>query len=236
MAEAIAPTAPIHIHLAEQVAEVDEVSAALGARPVEWLLANATVDGRWCPIHCTQMTAAETEGLARSGAVAGLCPITEANLGDGIFDGMRYLGAGGRWGVGSDSNVQITLSGELRLLEYSQRLRDRGRAMLADGERSTGRVLWEGAAQGGAQAAGRASGAIAVGQWADLMALDMDNQHLEGRKGDEILDAFVFAGNDALVADVWSAGRHIVQGGRHVAREAVAARFRAVMRGLRERA
>ncbi len=236
MAEAIAPHAPIHIHLAEQVAEVEEVSAAMGARPVEWLLANATVDDRWCPIHCTQMTPAETEGLARSGAVAGLCPITESNLGDGIFDGMRYLGAGGRWGVGSDSNVQITLSGELRTLEYSQRLRDRGRAMLADVERSTGRVLWDGAAQGGAIAAGRGAGALAVGQWADLVALDMDNLHLEGRERDEILDAFVFAGNDALVADVWSAGRHIVQGGRHIAREPVAARFRAVMRGLRERA
>ncbi len=236
MAEAIAPDAPIHIHLAEQVAEVEEVSAAMGARPVEWLLANAGVDGRWCPIHCTQMTEAETVALARSGAVAGLCPITEANLGDGIFDGVRYLGAGGRWGVGSDSNVQITLSGELRLLEYSQRFRDRGRAMLADGPRSTGRVLWEGAAQGGAQAAGREAGAIAVGQWADLVALDMESLHLEGRGGDEILDTFVFAGNDALVADVWSAGRHIVRGGRHVAREVVAGRFRAVMRGLRERA
>lgn len=236
MAEAIAPDAPIHIHLAEQVAEVEEVFAAMGARPVEWLLANTGVDGRWCPIHCTQMTAAETVALARSGAVAGLCPITEANLGDGIFDGVRYLGAGGRWGVGSDSNVRISLAEELRLLEYSQRLRDRGRAMLADGERSTGRVLWEGAAQGGAQAAGRGAGEIAVGQWADLVALDMEGLHLEGRGGDEILDTFVFAGNDGLVADVWSAGRHIVTGGRHVAREAVAARFRTVMRGLRERA
>lgn len=236
MAEAIAPDAPIHIHLAEQVAEVEEVYAAMGARPVEWLLANVGVDGRWCPIHCTQMTEAETVALAQSGAVAGLCPITEANLGDGIFDGVRYLGAGGQWGVGSDSNVQITLSGELRLLEYSQRFRDRGRAMLADGPRSTGRVLWEGAAQGGAQAAGRGAGVIAVGQWADLVALDMQSLHLEGRGDDEILDAFVFAGNDGLVADVWSAGRHIVTGGRHVVREAVAGRFRAVMRGLRERA
>lgn len=236
MAAGLAPTAPIHIHLAEQVAEVDEISAALGARPVEWLLAHADVDGRWCPIHCTQMTEAETIALAKSGAVAGLCPITEANLGDGIFDGVRFVGAGGRWGVGSDSNVRISLAEELRLLEYSQRLRDRGRAMLADGGRSTGRVLWDGAAQGGAQAAGRDAGAIVEGALADLVALDMESLHLEGREGDEILDTFVFAGNDALVGEVWSAGRHIVQGGRHVAREAVAARFRAVMRGLRERA
>ena len=236
LAEGIAADAPIHIHLAEQVAEVDEVFAALGARPVEWLLANAGVDGRWCPIHCTQMTQDETEALARSGAVAGLCPITEANLGDGIFDGVRFAAAGGRWGVGSDSNVQITLAGELRLYEYSQRLRDRGRAMLAEGARSTGRALWEGAARGGAMAAGRMSGAIATGAVADLVALDMDSLHLAGREGDEILDAFVFAGNDGLVAEVWSGGRHVVTGGRHVAREAVAARFRAVMAALRERA
>lgn len=236
MAERLAPDAPIHIHLAEQVAEVEEVSAAYGARPVEWLLANAAVDGRWCPIHCTQMTEAETVALARSGAVAGLCPITEANLGDGIFDGVRFAGAGGRWGVGSDSNVRISLAEELRLFEYSQRLRDRGRAMLAEGSRSTGRVLWEGAVQGGAMAAGRASGAICEGAVADLVALDMGSVHLAGREADEILDAFVFAGNDALVAEVWSAGRHIVTGGRHVARERVEGRFRAVMAGLRERA
>lgn len=236
MAEGVAKDAPVHIHLAEQVAEVEEVSAAYGARPVEWLLANAGVDGRWCPIHCTQMTEGETLALARSGAVAGLCPITEANLGDGIFDGVRFAGAGGRWGVGSDSNVRISLAGELRLFEYSQRLRDRGRAMLADAARSTGRVLWDGAVAGGAQAAGRASGAIVAGAVADLVALDMGSIHLAGRDGDEILDAFVFAGDDRLVADVWSAGRHVVTGGRHVARDAVAQRFRAVMASLRERA
>ena len=236
LAEGIAPGAPIHIHLAEQVAEVEEVSAAMGARPVEWLLANFAVDGRWCPIHCTQMTEAETLALARSGAVAGLCPITEANLGDGIFDGVRFAAAGGHWGVGSDSNVRISLAEELRLFEYSQRLRDRGRALLAEAGRSTGRVLWGGAVAGGAMAAGRTSGRIAEGAVADLVALDMDSLHLAGRDGDEILDAFVFAGHDGLVRDVWSAGRHVVTDGRHVAREHVAHRFRAVMSGLRERA
>ncbi len=226
---------PLHIHVAEQVAEVDEVLAHTGARPVEWLLANAPVDARWCAIHATQMLPAETEGLARSGAVAGLCPITEANLGDGIFDGARYLGAGGAFGVGSDSNVRISLTEELRLLEYSQRLKDRGRAVLATADRSTGRVLYEGATTGGAQAAGRASGGIAVGRWADLVALDTGHLHLEGLAGDDLLDAFVFAGDDRLVTDLWSAGRQIVTGGRHIARDAVQARFRAVMRGLRER-
>lgn len=226
---------PLHIHVAEQVAEVEQVLAHTGARPVEWLLANAPVDRRWCAIHATQMTPAETEALARSGAVAGLCPITEANLGDGIFDGARYLAAGGAFGVGSDSNVRISLSEELRLLEYSQRLRDRGRAVLATTEHSTGRVLFEGAAKGGAQAAGRASGAIAAGMWADLVALDTQHLHLEGLGGDDLLDAFVFAGDDRLVTDLWSAGRHIVTGGRHVAREGVEQRFRAVMQGLRGR-
>jgi formimidoylglutamate deiminase len=235
-AAGLAPDAPVHIHLAEQVAEVDEVLAHLGARPVEWLLANTAVDGRWCPIHCTQMLPHETAGLAQSGAVAGLCPITEANLGDGIFDGLRWRAAGGAFGVGSDSNVRISLTEELRLLEYSQRLRDRGRALLAEGEQSAGRVLFEGAAVGGAQAAGRASGKIAVGAWADLLALDMTSLHLEGRAGDEILDALVFAGGNQSVAELWSAGRHIVHGGRHVARDAVGARFRQVMQGLRARA
>lgn len=226
---------PLHIHVAEQVAEVDEVLAHTGARPVEWLLANAPVDARWCAVHATQMLPAETDALARSGAVAGLCPITEANLGDGIFDGARYMAAGGAFGVGSDSNVRISLSEELRLLEYSQRLQDRGRAVLAAADKSTGRVLYEAAAKGGAQAAGRASGKIAAGMWADLVALDAGHLHLEGLAGDDLLDAFVFAGDDRLVTDLWSAGRHIVTGGRHIARDAVEARFRAVMRTLRGR-
>ncbi|MBC2835242.1 formimidoylglutamate deiminase [Gemmobacter straminiformis] len=226
---------PLHIHLAEQMAEVEQVLAHTGARPVEWLLSQADVDARWCAIHATQMRPAETAALAQSGAVAGLCPITEANLGDGIFDGARYLVSGGAFGVGSDSNVRISLTEELRLLEYSQRLRDRGRAVLATAERSTGRVLYEGAVKGGAQAAGRAAGAISPGMWADLVALDTGHLHLEGLAGDDLLDAFIFAGDDRLVADLWSAGRHIVQGGRHVARAAVQARFRAVMGKLRTR-
>jgi len=173
------------------------------------------------------MLPAETLALAATGAVAGLCPITEANLGDGIFDGVRYAQAGGQWGVGSDSNVRIRLAEELRLLEYGQRLQGRGRAMLAAAGQSTGRALFQAAVQGGAQAAGRASGAIRVGDWADLLALDMDAVDLAGRQGDALLDAWIFAGGDRLVTDVWSAGRHIVTAGRHVARDAVEARYRA---------
>lgn len=229
----LAPRAPIHIHLAEQVAEVDEVLAYTGARPVQWLLENADVHARWCLIHATQMQPFETEAMARSGAVAGLCPITEANLGDGIFDGVRYVAAGGRFGIGSDSNVRISLAEELRLLEYSQRLGLRGRALLADAHRSTGRVLYEGAAAGGAQAAGRAAGTIAVGMWADLMALDMTGPDLAASAGDTILDTFIFAGDDRMVAEVWSAGRHIVTGGKHKARDAIVARYRTAMHALR---
>ena len=231
----LAPKAPVHLHIAEQIAEVDEVFAHLGARPVNWLLANMDVDARWCLIHATQMQPAETVGLAATGAVAGLCPITEANLGDGIFDGVRWLGARGRFGVGSDSNVRISLTEELRLLEYSQRLAGKGRAMFATPDKSTGRVLFEGAVQGGAQAAGRRSGGIRVGDWADLLALDMAGVDLEGRQGDDILDALIFAGDDRMVRDVWSAGRHMVTGGRHVLRDEIEAGYRRVMAGLRAR-
>jgi len=227
------PDGPVHIHIAEQEAEVAEVQAAWGARPVDWAVANLPLDRRWCMIHATQMTTEETAALARTGAVAGLCPITEANLGDGIFNGPGWLAAGGAFGVGTDSNVRISLAEELRLLEYSQRLNQRARAVMAD-DRSTGRRLWEGAAHGGAQAAGRASGAIAVGMWADLLATDTRDLRLEGFTGDSLLDAFVFAGRDGLVADLWSAGRHIVHEGRHIARDATATRFRAAMRTLRE--
>jgi formimidoylglutamate deiminase len=231
LADAATMPGPIHIHIAEQVAEVDEVLAFNGLRPVDWLLRHAKVNQRWCLIHATQMDPAETLALAASGAVAGLCPITEANLGDGIFDGARYLAAGGAFGLGSDSNVRISLSEEIRLLEYSQRLGLKARAVLADGS-SVGRVIFDGMAKGGAQAAGRGAGAIAVGRWADLVALDMTGPDMAGRFGDRVLDTFAFAGDDRMVTDLWSAGRHIVQGGRHIARDSVRARFGAVMARL----
>lgn len=231
-AAALRPDRPLHMHLAEQVAEVEEVQGALGARPVEWLLANADVNARWCLIHCTQMQRAETLALAATGAVAGLCPITESSLGDGIFDGVAHAGAGGRWGVGSDSNIRIAWSEELRTLDYSQRLRDRSRAALATADRSTGRVLVEGAAAGGAQAAGRDAGRIEAGRLADLVALDTTHPDMEGRAGDTALDTFVFARDDRMVRHVWSAGRHIVQDGRHPARDRVQAAYRATMRRL----
>lgn len=233
-ARSLAGERPFHMHLAEQTAEVDEVLAAWGKRPVEWALEAIEPDGSCCFIHCTQMQPHETAALARSGAVAGLCPITESNLGDGIFDGLRWFDAGGAIAVGSDSNIRISLSEELRTLDYSQRLRDRSRAALATPELSTGRRLFEAVCEGGARAGGRNSGAIAVGKLADLVALDGSAVDLAGRAGDTILDCFVFAGDDRMVSDVWSAGRHVVRGGRHVSREAIIARYLGVMAELGE--
>ena len=229
------PTGVIHMHLAEQGAEVDEVLHAHGARPVTWLLDRQDLDPRWCLIHCTQMTEDETRALAATGAVVGLCPITESNLGDGIFNATVFTGAGGRFGIGSDSNVQIALFEELAVLEYSQRLRDRSRAALATPHRSTGRVLFDAALRGGAQAAGRKAGALAPGHWADIVALTTDTPHLCGRRGDSALDALIFTGRGRdAITDVWSAGRHVVSGGRHRARERIVRRFRTVMARLGE--
>ncbi len=225
----LAAEGPIHMHLAEQVAEVEETQAAWGKRPVEWLLDNADVGERWCLIHCTQMEPHETRGLARTGAVVGLCPITESSLGDGIFDGVRWLDAGGRIAVGSDSNVRIALSEELRTLDYSQRLRDRSRAALASAEKSTGRRLFDLVVQGGAQTAGSECEGIAAGSWCSLLSLDQSAVDLVARTGDTILDSFIFAADDRLVDNVWSAGRHVVKDGIHVHRDAIVARYLAAV-------
>lgn len=223
---------PVHIHVAEQPKEVADISAWLGARPVEWLLDNAAVGPEWCLIHATHMTAAETERLARTGAVAGLCPITESNLGDGPFNGPGWLAAGGAFGIGSDSNVRISLTEELRTLEYSQRLRDLARNVMVSGEGSVGQALYTGAARGGAQALGRKAGQIATGFLADLTAIDADHPTLCALRPDQLLDGLAFAATDSVVTDVWSAGRHQVQGGRHVNRDRIVAGWRQAVAGL----
>ena len=231
-AAGLVPGAPLHLHIAEQIAEVSEVLATHGATPVKWLLEIMDVGPEWCLIHATHMNPAETQGLAQSGAVAGLCPITEANLGDGIFDGARFAEAGGRWGIGSDSNVRIALAEELRTLEYTQRLAVRQRCVLAPPGGSTGRALYAAALAGGAQALGRPSGALAPGLWADMVALDAGTLALAGQSGDGVLDAWIFAGDDRLVRHLWSAGRAVVRDGRHIAGEAVERRYRAVLAEL----
>lgn len=226
------PHGPVHIHIAEQLQEVADVETALGQRPVAWLLDNAEVTPRWCLVHATHMTADETTGVARSGAVAGLCPITEANLGDGIFDGAAFVEQGGQFGVGSDSNIRISLGGELCLLEYSQRLRDKSRAVLVTGAGSVGQALYTGAAQGGAQALGRNAGEIAAGKLADLVAIDRTHPTLCALRDDQLLDGLCFAAPDGMVTDLWSAGRHMVRGGRHIARDAIVAEYRTAMTRL----
>ncbi len=226
--------APFHMHLAEQKKEVTEVEQAWGARPVEWLLDNVNVNDSWCLIHCTQMLPHETNRLAKSGAVAGLCPITESSLGDGIFDGINYVADDGHLAIGSDSNIRISLSEELRTLDYTQRLRDNSRAAFANEHYSTGRRLLEAVTKGGAQAAGRKTGRIEVGQVADLMSLDGTHPDLEGVNGDTTLDIFIFAGDDRMINHVWSAGRHRVVEGMHVDRDVIVQRYRDVMKTLRE--
>jgi formiminoglutamate deiminase len=215
----------VHIHVAEQQREVDECRAATGATPVQYLLARVPVDGRWCIVHATHMTAAETTALAATGAVAGLCPITEADLGDGIFPALGWRDAGGRFGIGTDSNTAISASQELRLLDYSQRLAHHGRVLLAPAGISTGRYLWGEAAAGGAQALDRAIGAIAPGRRADFVILDPAHPALMGRSGDAVLDALVFAAATPCIADVVVGGTHVVRDGQHIARDRIVARW-----------
>ena len=230
----LCPEGPVHIHAAEQVREIEEVEAALGARPVRWLLDNMHINERWCLIHATHIDEDETRDLAQSRAVAGLCPTTEANLGDGIFPAQDYLAAGGRFGVGSDSNIRISAAEELRMLEVSQRLLLRQRAVLTDDKaRSNGRNLLERAASGGAQAVGRKSGTIETDQLADLVALRDDIPFLDWADPDHRLDSWVFGVEGNPVRDVWSAGRHIVTGGDHVRAGEIRRKFATTMAELR---
>lgn len=212
----IDPQAPVHIHAAEQTREVEDSIAFSGKRPVEWLLEHLPVDRRWCLVHATHLTEAETRGLAQSGAVAGLCPTTEGNLGDGIFPLPQFRAAGGRFGIGGDSHVSRDPFEELRLLEYVQRLVLRRRNVTSSNvSAGVGTTLWLEAAAGGAQAVGRAMGAIAPGNRADLVVLDASRPDLAGRSGDNIANAAVFSGSGGFVRDVMVGGRWQVREGRH---------------------
>lgn len=228
------PAVQIHIHIAEQLREVEDCQAWSGARPVEWLLDRFDVGDRWCLVHATHMTDDETGRLARSGAVAGLCPITEANLGDGLFPAPAFLGAGGAFGIGSDSNVRIDAAEELRTLEYGQRLTRRSRNVLAfrRGD-STGAELFRGALHGGTRAlGGDGPGGLALGAPADIVSLGGDHPDLAGRDGDAWLDSWVFGGGARAIDGVWRFGRQVVEGGRHHARPRILSRYRAAIEGL----
>jgi formimidoylglutamate deiminase len=224
---------PIHIHIAEQTAEVDECIAWSGRRPVEWLLEHAAVDRRWCLVHATHMTDDETRRMAASGAIAGLCPTTEANLGDGLFPAETYLAAGGAFGIGSDSHISVDAAEELRWLEYGQRLIRRRRNLLAEAPgRSTGRRLLDGALAGGAQACGRPIGALSAGKRADFVVLDGTAPALVGRSGDGIADAWIFANAGATVRDVFVGGRQVVAEGHHAHEPRIQARYRRALMNL----
>jgi formimidoylglutamate deiminase len=228
-----APGAPVHIHAAEQTKEVDDCFAWSRLRPVEWLLTQASVDEHWCIVHATHMTEKEVTALAASGAVAGLAPTTEADLGDGTFPGQAYLAAGGRFGVGSDSNTNVDPFSELRQFEWSQRMRTRRRNVLASrGEQSIGTTLWAGAARGGAQAVGQPVGALAVGARADLLVLNPTDPALAGQVADDVLDAAIFGPSRGPVRDVMAGGKWIVRDGHHVAEDETFARYRAALARL----
>jgi formimidoylglutamate deiminase len=227
------PTGPVHIHVAEQVREVTDCLAISGLRPVDWLLQHVEVDERWCLVHATHLTPEETTGLAQSGAVVGLCPFTEANLGDGIFPAREYSSQSGRWGIGSDSNISVDAAGELRLLEYSQRLSSRTRNSLSTVDyASTGRALYEAALKGGAQALGRRVGAILPGYRADFLVLDEHHPDLMDRTGDFVLDSWIFACGRGLIREVIAHGHTVVEGRRHRARGRIDANFRQVVSKL----
>jgi formiminoglutamate deiminase len=228
---AMAGEGPIHIHVAEQVKEVEDCLAWGNKRPVELLLAQAPVDQRWCLIHATHMTKTETVRVAATGSVAGLCPITEANLGDGTFNAPLFRLEGGRFGIGSDSNILIGVADELRQLEYAQRLAHRERNVLGDARISTGRALFEAALAGGG-AALAAPPRLQIGAPADFVSLKRDHALVETLKPDGVLDAWIFV-ERSLIDGVWIAGEKLVESGRHKRRAAVEKRFRAAMTSLR---
>ena len=223
---------PIHIHAAEQRKEVDDCVAWSGARPVEWLLDHATVDARWCLVHATHMTPDETKRLAATRAVAGLCPSTEADLGDGVFPAVEYLGAGGRIGIGGDSHVGVDPFAELRLIESVQRLtRERRNVLARDGE-SSGMHLYEAALGGGAQALSRPTGAIEIGHTADLVVLDPSAPDLVEQPAANLLDAAIFGPTRRVVRDVMVGGRWVIGEGHHADEETILARYRQAMKRL----
>jgi formimidoylglutamate deiminase len=233
LASPLAQTGPIHIHIAEQIGEVQDCLATRGARPVEWLFEHAEVDRRWCLVHATHLTDAEAAQLARSGAVAGLCPTTEANLGDGLFPLASFLDAGGTLGIGSDSHISISPVEELRWLEYGQRLLSRHRNIAArrQGD-SVGETLWRAALTGGAQASGVPIGELRADARADLIVLDDSSPLLAARDMRSLIDSWLFSGNTPLVRDVMVGGRWQVRDFRHRDEERIAARYRSAVSKL----
>lgn len=229
-ARKIFPDLPIHIHIAEQMKEVQECEQVHNMRPVEYLFDSIKVDEKWCLVHATHMNDNEIKMLAKSGAVAGLCPTTEANLGDGIFNLTDYIKHGGKFGIGSDSNTSVSVSEELRLLEYSQRLKHQRRNLACDEhDNHVGAYLFKNAAKSGAQALGIHGGEIRVGARADFVSLYDDHEILCGKEGDTILDSYVFAGNKPLVSDVILGGKTVIRNSHHPREYDITLRFKKLM-------
>ena len=225
---------PIHIHIAEQMREVEASLAATGQRPVELLLNTQDVDARWCLVHATHLTSAEVRGIAQRGAVAGICTTTEGNLGDGFFELPEFIEAGGVFGIGSDSHVSQSAVEEVRWLEYGQRLRLQKRNVASvAGRRRVADFLWQECLKGGAQASGRRVGQLSPSYRADFVVLDADHPNLHGLNNDQVLSSFVFSGNDNLVRDVYVGGSMRVQNQRHLHQEQIQNDFRACMQALR---
>jgi len=229
----IDPACPVHIHIAEQRKEVEDCVSWSGRRPVQLLLENHDVSDRWCAIHATHMTEAETDALARSGCIAGLCPTTEANLGDGIFPATAFARARGAYAIGSDSHISVSPAEDLRQLEYSQRLRDLTRNSMAAGPGlSTGRTMFDAVLKGGARSMNQPVGVLAPKFRADICVLDGEHPSLAGRSGEGLLDTWIFSGGNSCVKDMFVAGRHVVQERHHVDEEAIEASFRQAVRRL----
>ena len=222
--------AAIHLHIAEQTKEVDDCLAWCDQRPVEWLYDNFEVDQKWCLIHATHMTDAETSTMAASGCVAGLCPTTEANLGDGFFNAAEFFAHQGTWAIGSDSHISIDPVEELRWLEYGMRLQTRRRNVLVSPTlTNTGRNLLDGALAGGARACGRNIGRIETSHRADFVVLDQNHPRLYGRGQDDLLDSWIFSGNENLVRDVYVGGNKVIDNGHHANEEEIARNYRATL-------
>jgi len=224
---------PVHMHISEQILEVTQCLDWSRQRPIDWLLHNHHIDNRWCLVHATHITEEETTSLANSRAVVGLCPSTEANLGDGLFPLPGYLDQRGVFGLGSDSNTSVDAADEIRLLEYGQRLRLRQRNIAAAGDGiSTGASLFQTALRGGAVALAQPVGSLTTGRRADMVLLDTDHPALAGRSGDAILDTWIFSGGRDVIKDVFVAGRRVVSDRRHMGQDRIAANYLQTLRRL----
>ena len=226
---------PIHIHAAEQVKEVEEITSFYNMPPVEFLFENFDINKRWCLVHCTQMSELETELLSKSGAVAGLCPVTEANLGDGIFNGFQYNEQKGLYGIGTDSNINISLTEELKTFEYSQRLLNKKRAVISNQKKSTGRKLFDDCLEGGARALQINNGKIQKGLNADLISLPNTNNELDGLEDDKILDYWIFASRENDVQKLWNKGKCLVENGKHLNFDDIQSNYRKTIKNLQEK-